>query len=214
MPRRPAIDRYSEMPNSRTAIEQRPATTGTRRGRRAPRARRARSACRRPGSRNAPERVAPSRRASQPSRLSVAVIANHSPTVSPRRTVAADQRERRDRDEDPRERDEVGRRRERALPEPLARELRARAVGHARRGGRPIGVRLEIGTGDAARRSRSRSRRAGRRASLASAPTSRTMPSISGASRCVRPTSTPSSSTPSTSTSIVSPTSASARRGR
>ena len=34
------------------------------------------------GSRNAPDRVAPSRRASQPSRLSLAVIANHSPTVS------------------------------------------------------------------------------------------------------------------------------------
>ena len=34
------------------------------------------------GSRKAPDRVAPSRRASQPSRLSVAVIANHRPTVA------------------------------------------------------------------------------------------------------------------------------------
>ena len=44
------------------------------------------------GSRNAPERVAPSRRASQPSRLSVAVIANHSATVNhdePRLRISA-----------------------------------------------------------------------------------------------------------------------------
>jgi len=43
------------------------------------------------GSRNAPLRVAPSRRASQPSTLSLAVIANHSPTVSqpdPRRCTS------------------------------------------------------------------------------------------------------------------------------
>ena len=44
------------------------------------------------GSRNAPERVAPSRRANQPSRLSLAVIANQSPTVShsePRLRISA-----------------------------------------------------------------------------------------------------------------------------
>ncbi len=79
-PRRPAIDRYAEMPSSRAAISRtghqgntpRSASTAK------PPSTISLSAT---GSRNAPERVAPSRRASHPSTLSVAVIANHSATV-------------------------------------------------------------------------------------------------------------------------------------
>ena len=73
------------------------------------------------GSRNAPERVAPSRRASQPSRLSVDVIANQRPTVVQFEPCVADQQERRDRDDEAQQGDEVGRRGERTLTEPPGR---------------------------------------------------------------------------------------------
>ena len=91
----------------------------------------------------------------------------------------------------------------------------ARSRRHLRdRRDRRFGRGLEVGAGDAAHGRGRRSRRAGRTARRRSAPTRRTTPSISGASRWVRPTSTPSSSVPSTSTSTVSPTSASRDAGR
>ncbi len=81
MPWRAAYERYSDTPTSRTvtintaAHEKSPLMPSAKK----PPSTRNLSAS---GSRNAPERVVPSRRASQPSSPSVAVSTNHSDTVS------------------------------------------------------------------------------------------------------------------------------------
>ena len=76
MPRRPANDRYTEMPTSRTATMM---TGSHEKSPRSPSATKppSTSTLSASGSRNAPERVVPSRRASQPSSQSVTQSTNH-----------------------------------------------------------------------------------------------------------------------------------------
>ena len=137
------------------------------------------------GSRNAPERVVPSRRASQPSRPSVVVSTNHSDTVSHARALVDDEQQRGDREDEPGDGDEV----RGGGDGVVAVATRTRGGGRRRTAcsrGRRLGD--EVGAerlGDV-RAARAHPGAPSRRAR-------RTTPSISGASRCVRPSSTPPS---------------------
>ena len=124
------------------------------------------------------------------------------PDGEPLRAAVADERERRDRDDDAAEREEVRGRGERVLPEPLRRPAAAAA-----RRPRVTTSTFASRSGPSTPHTVARTIAPGR-ANTSPVPTRRTTPSISGASRCVRPTRTSSSSVPSTSTSISRPTSA------
>ena len=91
------------------------------------------------GSRNAPDRVVPSRRASQPSRPSVEVSTNQRPTVSQRRAPVGDEQQRRDREHEPGGGDEVRRRRDGRGAEAAGARGRGRRA-HARPARRAAGA--------------------------------------------------------------------------